>query len=108
MEETSTGDSGEPHLFPQQRDIWVRRWSPRVDPMGVACSGRRVTEARGWFQHFGERSGASGEVVLLFSNHTKTQLSYKKLFLYLSCAHFLLVLFHDPDVTFEARFEGPL
>lgn len=62
-----------PHLFlKRERDLGLEKEFQSEDSMGVTCFGRGSQEARGWFQHFGERHR---EVALLLSNRTKTQLS---------------------------------
>lgn len=60
MGEITTGDAGDLIYSRRERE---RNLGPEEsqseDSMGVTCFGRGLQEARGWFQHFGERPGHS-------------------------------------------------
>lgn len=43
----------------RERDLGLEKEFQSEDSMGVTCFGRGSQEARGWFQHFGERPGHS-------------------------------------------------
>lgn len=72
----------------------------------MTCLGRGSQEARGWFQHFGERPGRLTLKWLCSFLTTLNPSSVKDVLFSLSklCSH-LLTLFHDPAAMFEGMFE---